>query len=56
MFNTGSPWNQAVGQGADLRQLEEYYRTVRDQAEEERVARMKSGRSMSVYDPPPLSK
>lgn len=56
MFNAGSPWNQAVGQGADMRQLEEYYGRVRAQAEEERIARMKDGKVVSVYDSPPLTK
>lgn len=56
MFNTGSPWNQAVGQGADMRQLEEYYRKVRAQAEDERVARMKTGKVLSAHDSPPLTK
>jgi len=55
-FNAGSPWNQAVGQGADMRPLEEHYRKVRAQAEEERIARMKDGKVVSVYDSPPLTK
>jgi len=42
MFNTGSPWNQAVGQGADMRQLEEHYRKVHAEAEEQRIVRMKT--------------
>jgi len=42
MFNTGSPWNQAVGQGADMRQLEEHYRKVHAEAEEQRIERMKT--------------
>lgn len=51
MFNAGSPWNQAAGESsANLKQLEEHYRRVQAEVEEERIARLKQTKGKSVYE------
>lgn len=51
MFNSGSPWNQAAGEGtANMKELEEHYKKVYAELEQERTARIKDGKPRSIYD------
>jgi hypothetical protein len=51
MFNSGSPWNVAAGQGgADLSHLIEHYGAREKATEEGRIARLKDGKVTTVYD------
>lgn len=51
MFNAGSPWNQAAGQGsANMKELEEHYKRVHAELEQDRQARIKDGKVRSLYD------
>jgi hypothetical protein len=49
VFNGGSPYNLAVGQSADLREVQAYYNRIHAEAEEERIARSNEGKR-SVYE------
>ena len=50
-FNFGSPWNVSAGQGvADLAEVAKFYEEQNRQAEEQRIARMKKSKGVSVYD------
>lgn len=51
MFNAGSPYNAAVGEtGINLKELEQYYRKVQAEVEDERAARLKQSNGRSVYE------
>ena len=51
MFNAGSPWNQAAGEGtANMKELEEHYRKVQAEVEQERIGRINNGQIKSIYD------
>ncbi|KAK5062478.1 hypothetical protein LTR84_004550 [Exophiala bonariae] len=51
VFNHGSPWNVAAGQGgADLNALTKFYHEKAQAQEEERLSRLKDGKVVSVYE------
>lgn len=50
IFNTGSPYNVAAGTTADLSAVAEHYHKKNQAIEEARVARMKDGKVVSLYD------
>ena len=50
-FNTGSPINVSAGNGsADLKHVVAHYEARNKATEEKRVARMKDGKVVSIYD------
>ncbi|KEF60005.1 uncharacterized protein A1O9_04854 [Exophiala aquamarina CBS 119918] len=50
-FNHGSPWNVSAGQGgADLTALTKHYHEQAQAQEEARLARLKKGKVVSVYE------
>lgn len=51
MFNVGSPWNVVAGEGsANLEELVKHYENQREKQESARVARMRDGKVVTVYD------
>ena len=51
MFNAGSPINVAAGEGkADMEELMRYYKEKNEILEQNRVADMKDGKVVSVYE------
>ncbi|KAL1980027.1 hypothetical protein VTN96DRAFT_4786 [Rasamsonia emersonii] len=50
LFNAGSPYNVPPGSQADLSAVAAYYHQKNKEIEEQRVARMKDGKVVSIYD------
>ncbi|KAL1965983.1 hypothetical protein VTN77DRAFT_4923 [Rasamsonia byssochlamydoides] len=50
LFNSGSPYNVPAGSQADLSAVAAYYHKKNQEMEERRVARMKDGKVVSIYD------
>jgi hypothetical protein len=50
IFNAGSPYNVPAGSTADLSAVVAHYNKKNQQIEEERVARLKDGKVVSIYD------
>lgn len=50
LFNGGSPYNVPAGSRADVSAVAAYYHRKNQQIEEQRVARMKDGKVVSIYD------
>ncbi|CAI7599901.1 hypothetical protein PENPOL_c008G03185 [Penicillium polonicum] len=50
MMNSGSPYNVSPGSQADLSHVVAHYQRKNQEAEEARVARMKDGKVVSLYD------
>ncbi|KAL1990303.1 hypothetical protein VTN49DRAFT_6142 [Thermomyces lanuginosus] len=50
LFNGGSPYNVPAGSRADVSAVAAYYHKRNQQIEEQRVARMKDGKVVSIYD------
>lgn len=49
-MNAGSPYNVSPGSQADLSAVVAHYKRQNEEMEEARVARMKDGKVVSVYD------
>ncbi|CAL5868655.1 uncharacterized protein PFLUO_LOCUS2882 [Penicillium psychrofluorescens] len=50
LMNAGSPYNVSPGSQADLSAVVAHYKRQNEEMEEARVARMKDGKVVSVYD------
>lgn len=50
MMNAGSPWNVVAGSQADLSKVVAHYERKNKEMEEARVAKMKDGKVVSLYD------
>ncbi|KAK4870404.1 hypothetical protein LT330_004752 [Penicillium expansum] len=50
MMNAGSPYNVSPGSQADLSHVVAHYQRKNQEAEQSRVARMKDGKVVSLYD------
>ncbi|KAJ5178035.1 uncharacterized protein N7500_000734 [Penicillium coprophilum] len=50
MMNAGSPYNVSPGSQADLSHVVAHYQRKNQQIEESRVARMKDGKVVSIYE------
>lgn len=50
LFNSGSPYNVPAGSRADMSAVVAHYENKNREQEESRVARMKDGKVVSVYD------
>lgn len=50
LMNGGSPYNVSPGSQADLSAVVAHYKRQNQEMEEARVARMKDGKVVSVYD------
>lgn len=50
MMNTGSPYNVSPGSQADLSHVVAHYQRKNQEAEADRVARMKDGKVVSLYE------
>ncbi|KAF7527427.1 hypothetical protein PCG10_002830 [Penicillium crustosum] len=50
MMNSGSPYNVSPGSQADLSHVVAHYQRKNQEAEEARVARMKDGKVVSIYE------
>ncbi|KAJ6139457.1 hypothetical protein N7471_005943 [Penicillium samsonianum] len=50
MLNAGSPYNVSPGSQADLSHVVAHYQRKNQETEESRVARMKDGKVVSLYD------
>ena len=49
-FNSGAPWNVSAGSQANLSTVAAHYDRQNQKVEESRVARMKDGKVVSLYD------
>lgn len=50
LFNSGSPYNVPAGSSTDLSAVVAHYERRNKEMEEARLARMKDGKVLSVYD------
>ena len=50
MMNSGSPYNVSPGSQADLSHVVAHYQRKNQEAEADRVARMKDGKVVSLYE------
>lgn len=49
-FNSGAPWNVSAGSQANLSAVAAHYDHQNQKVEESRVARLKDGKVVSLYD------
>jgi hypothetical protein len=50
LFNVHAPFNVPAGETADLSAVAAHYHKKNEQIEQERVARVKDGKVVSIYD------